>query len=147
LVALLQERPAPGRNGQSVWVIYRVSDAALFLAAVAMHHLRVEGDFDKLLGASAWPEALASLAPRQALVTGRLIVLAAAGKSALVPFSCWLPPAMEGPTVKIPYATPNRAGRLDPPMAPLASWSTRAANGEDGRRAPVSAGHSRGPRW
>ena len=42
--------PAPARNGLWVWVIYRVSDAALLLAAVAMHHLRGEGDFDVLLG-------------------------------------------------------------------------------------------------
>jgi NAD(P)H-quinone oxidoreductase subunit 5 len=98
LVAFFQERPAPARNGQSVWVIYRVSDAALLLAAVAMHHLRGEGDFDKLLGAGAWPEAHASVSSAQALVVGLLILLAAAGKSALVPFSGWLPRAMEGPT-------------------------------------------------
>jgi len=98
LVAFFQDRPAPSRNGQSIWVIYRISDAALLLAAVAMHHLRGEGDFDKLLGAGSWPDAHASIAPGQALVVGLLILLAAAGKSALVPFSGWLPRAMEGPT-------------------------------------------------
>jgi len=98
LVAFFQERPAPARNGQSVWVIYRVSDAALLLAAVVMHHLRGEGDFDKLLGAGDWPEAHSSLASSVALGVGLLILLAAAGKSALVPFSGWLPRAMEGPT-------------------------------------------------
>jgi NAD(P)H-quinone oxidoreductase subunit 5 len=36
--------------------------------------------------------------PGQALVVGLLILVAAAGKSALVPFSGWLPRAMEGPT-------------------------------------------------
>jgi NADH-quinone oxidoreductase subunit L len=98
LVAFYQERPAPARNGLSVWVIYRVSDAALLLAAVAMHHLRGEGDFDKLLGAGSWPEHNASIAASQAIVVGLLLLLAAAGKSALVPFSGWLPRAMEGPT-------------------------------------------------
>jgi NAD(P)H-quinone oxidoreductase subunit 5 len=98
LVAYFQERPAPARNGLWVWVVYRVSDAALLLAAVAMHHLRGEGDFDQLLGAGSWPETHAALSARQALVVGGLLLVAAAGKSALVPFSGWLPRAMEGPT-------------------------------------------------
>jgi NAD(P)H-quinone oxidoreductase subunit 5 len=98
LVAFYQERPAPARNGLWVWVVYRVSDAALLLAAVVMHHLRGEGDFDKLLGAVSWPEAHAAVAPGQALIVGLLLLAAAAGKSALVPFSGWLPRAMEGPT-------------------------------------------------
>ena len=56
LVAFFQERPAPARNGLWVWVVYRVSDAALLLAAVVMHHLSGEGDFDKLLGTGPWPD-------------------------------------------------------------------------------------------
>jgi NADH-quinone oxidoreductase subunit L len=99
LVAFFHERPAPVRNGLRVWVVYRVSDAALLMAALAMHHLRGEGDFDQLLGAAtSWPEGNAQLTEHQALVVGLLLLLAAAGKSALVPFSGWLPRAMEGPT-------------------------------------------------
>jgi NADH-quinone oxidoreductase subunit L len=98
LVAFYQERPAPPRNGLWIWVVYRVSDAALLLAAVVMHHLRGEGDFDKLLGSGAWPYEYSSLAPQQALLVGLLLLVAAAGKSGLVPFSGWLPRAMEGPT-------------------------------------------------
>jgi NAD(P)H-quinone oxidoreductase subunit 5 len=98
LVAFFQERPAPARNGLWVWVVYRVSDAALVLAAVAMHHLRGEGDFGQLLGPDPWPMGQAMIAPHQALVVGLLMLVAAAGKSALVPFSGWLPRAMEGPT-------------------------------------------------
>ncbi len=98
LVAFFQERPAPSRNGLWVWVIYRVSDAALLLAAVAMHHLGGEGDFDVLLGTGLWPDQHASATPYQALVVGLLLLVAAAGKSALVPFAGWLPRAMEGPT-------------------------------------------------
>jgi NAD(P)H-quinone oxidoreductase subunit 5 len=98
LVAYFQERPAPARNGLRVWVVYRVSDAALLLAAIAMHHLKGEGDFDKLLGPQPWPDGATPLSEGQALLVGLLLLLAAAGKSALVPFSGWLPRAMEGPT-------------------------------------------------
>jgi NAD(P)H-quinone oxidoreductase subunit 5 len=98
LVAYFQERPAPVRNGLRVWVVYRVSDAALLLAAIVMHHLTGEGDFDRLLGAGPWPDGQASVTAGQAFVVGLLLLVAAAGKSALVPFSGWLPRAMEGPT-------------------------------------------------
>ena len=98
LVAFYQERPAPARNGLWVWIIYRVSDASLLLASVVMHHLRGEGDFDKLLGPGPWPHEISAVTTGQALLIGILLVGAAAGKSALVPFSGWLPRAMEGPT-------------------------------------------------
>jgi NAD(P)H-quinone oxidoreductase subunit 5 len=98
LVAFFQERPGPARNGLWVWTIYRFSDAALLLAAVVMHHLRGEGDFDKLLGNGLWPEITPTLPTNQALLVGLLVLVAAMGKSALVPFSGWLPRAMEGPT-------------------------------------------------
>jgi NAD(P)H-quinone oxidoreductase subunit 5 len=98
LVAFYQERPAPPRNALWIWSVYRISDAALLLAAVVMHHLVGEGDFDRLLGSGIWPDETASLAPNQALLVGLLLLVAAAGKSGLVPFSGWLPRAMEGPT-------------------------------------------------
>jgi NAD(P)H-quinone oxidoreductase subunit 5 len=99
LIAFFQERPAPARNGFRVWVVYRFSDAALLLAAIVMHHMSGEGDFDKLLGgAKPWPDGETTVSERQALIVGFLLVIAAAGKSALVPFSSWLPRAMEGPT-------------------------------------------------
>ena len=70
LVAFFQERPAPRGTGCGSGSIYRVSDAALLLAAVVMHHLRGEGDFDKLLGTGLWPEIVPSLTPHQALLRG-----------------------------------------------------------------------------
>ena len=98
LVAFHFERAAPARNGLRVWVVYRISDAALLIAAVVMHHLTGEGDFQKLVGAGTWPDGTALVTEYQALVVGLLLLVAAAGKSALVPFSGWLPRAMEGPT-------------------------------------------------
>ncbi len=98
LVAFFQERPAPVRNGLRVWIIYRVSDLALLVAAVVMHHVSGEGDFDKLLSSRSWPEQHTNLSEANAMLVGGLLLFAAAGKSALVPFSGWLPRAMEGPT-------------------------------------------------
>src|SRR5438270_4241130 len=87
LIGFFQERPAPSRNGLRVWVVYRISDAALLLAAVVTHHLIRTGDFAKLFGGVPWPNGQATVTEDQALLIGLLLVVAAAGKSALVPFS------------------------------------------------------------
>jgi NADH:ubiquinone oxidoreductase subunit 5 (subunit L)/multisubunit Na+/H+ antiporter MnhA subunit len=98
LVAFFHERTNPVRNGQRVWVIYRIADAAFLIAALTLHHLTGEGDFDGLMGTGPWPEGQATISESHALFVGLLLLVAAAGKSALVPFSGWLPRAMEGPT-------------------------------------------------
>ncbi|MBS0211215.1 MAG: oxidoreductase [Planctomycetes bacterium] len=98
LVAFFHERLLPVRNGLRVWAIYRVSDAALLVASVVLHHTAAQGDFDGLFGTGVWPEGQSVLDPSQAFWVGLLVLIAAAGKSALVPFSGWLPRAMEGPT-------------------------------------------------
>jgi len=98
LVSFFQERMSPVRNGLRVWSVYRISDAALLIAAVALHGMRGHGDFDELFGVGPWPGSPPALTAMQALVVGLLLLTAAAGKSALIPFSGWLPRAMEGPT-------------------------------------------------
>jgi NAD(P)H-quinone oxidoreductase subunit 5 len=98
LVAFFQERTAPVKNGERLWSVYRISDAAFLLAAVALHHVSGAGDFAELMGTGPWPEGEAALTSGQALSVGLLLLIACAGKSALVPFSGWLPRAMEGPT-------------------------------------------------
>ncbi len=98
LIAFFQDRPAPPRNGLRVWIVYRFGDAALMLAAIVMHELNGAGDFDHIVGRHAWPEHDPLLIGPHFALLGVLFVLAAAGKSALAPFSGWLPRAMEGPT-------------------------------------------------
>lgn len=98
LVAYFHERPNPVRNGQRVWSVYRLADAAFLMAAVALHHVRGGGEFSGLMGEGPWPQGHAALTANQALGVGLLLLLAAAGKSGLIPFSGWLPRAMEGPT-------------------------------------------------
>ena len=98
LVAYFHERPGPVRNGQRVWTTYRIADAAFLIAALAMHHMTGAGDFDGLMGSGPWPQGVANIDAWSALVVGLLLLLAAAGKSGMTPFSGWLPRAMEGPT-------------------------------------------------
>jgi NAD(P)H-quinone oxidoreductase subunit 5 len=98
LIAFFQDRPSPPRNGLRVWIVYRVGDAALMLAAILMHDLNGAGDFDHLVGDRAWPAHDPLLIGPHFTLLGFLFVVAAAGKSALLPFSGWLPRAMEGPT-------------------------------------------------
>ena len=98
LVAYFHDRPSAVHNGQRVWTTYRIADAAFLIAALTMHHLTGGGDFDQLMGEGPWPEGVAAANAWQALAVGLLLLLAAAGKSGMAPFSGWLPRAMEGPT-------------------------------------------------
>lgn len=98
LVAFFHERPGPVRNGHRIWTTYRLADAAFLIAALTMHHLTGAGDFDGLMGSGPWPDGVAAVTSWSALAVGSLLLLAAAGKSGMVPFSGWLPRAMEGPT-------------------------------------------------
>lgn len=94
LVGFFHERPAPLGNALRVFAVYRVSDAAMLSAAVLLHHWAGSGSLSLVFsGAST-----AAMGPGRSLVIVLLLVAAVAGKSALLPFSGWLPRAMEGPT-------------------------------------------------
>ena len=76
-----------------------------------------------------------ALTGHQGFVVGLLVLVAAAGKSALVPFSGWLPRAMEGPTpssavfygaCRSTWGVPAPAGQPAPGLVALAlgAWSS-----------------------
>jgi len=96
LVGFFHERRSTVNNALRVFAVYRVSDAAMLSAAVLLHHWAQDGSLTSLFSASG-AEAL-GLAQGQAVLIAVLLIVAVAGKSSLLPFSGWLPRAMEGPT-------------------------------------------------
>jgi NADH-quinone oxidoreductase subunit L len=95
LVAFFQERPAAVANAFRVLSVYRISDAAMLAAAVLLRHVAGTDSLSLLFGGAA---PTARLSATHATIIAILIIVAVAGKSALLPFSSWLPRAMEGPT-------------------------------------------------
>jgi len=95
-VGYFHERRAPVVNALRVFAVYRVSDAAMFGAAVLLHHWAGSGSLSLLFSGHAGSEF--ALHGNQSATIALLLLGAVAGKSALLPFSGWLPRAMEGPT-------------------------------------------------
>jgi NAD(P)H-quinone oxidoreductase subunit 5 len=94
LVGFFHERPAPLGNALRVFAVYRVSDAAMLSAAVLLHHWAGSGSLALVFSRAS----TVAIGPERSLAIALLLLLAVAGKSALLPFSGWLPRAMEGPT-------------------------------------------------
>jgi NAD(P)H-quinone oxidoreductase subunit 5 len=97
LVAFFHERPAPVSNALRVFAVYRISDAAMLSAAVLLRHLAGTDSLALLFSGGGTTAAFGLTGP-DATMIAVLLVVAVAGKSALLPFSSWLPRAMEGPT-------------------------------------------------
>ncbi len=89
LIAFFQRRTAPVENGLRVFAVYRACDIGLLVGVFAMHHWA---------GTASFAGGLPRLSSAEAVTVCLLLLLAAAGKAAQVPFSGWLPRAMEGPT-------------------------------------------------
>lgn len=98
LVAFFSHRREPRDAGLRVFVTYRLFDVGLLVAAVLLHHEALSGQFRDAFGAVQWPLAVAHLPPAGATLIALSLAVAAAGKSAQLPASGWLPRAMEGPT-------------------------------------------------
>jgi NADH-quinone oxidoreductase subunit L len=95
LVAFFHERPAAVANAFRVVSVYRIGDAAMLSAAVLLRHVAGTDSVALLFGGSA---SAAGVTVGNATIIAILLIIAVACKSALLPFSSWLPRAMEGPT-------------------------------------------------
>ncbi|MFY1832379.1 proton-conducting transporter membrane subunit [Myxococcus fulvus] len=89
LIGFFHERATPVSAGLRAFGTYRLCDLGLLGGLVLMHHL---------LGTTAWSGSLKHLGAWPATAVSLGLLLAAMGKSAQLPFSGWLPRAMEGPT-------------------------------------------------
>jgi NADH-quinone oxidoreductase subunit L len=89
LIGFFERRPAPVENGLYVFGIYRTCDLGLLVGIFALHHWA---------GTASLGSAFPTLPGARTVVVCLLLLFAAAGKAAQVPFSGWLPRAMEGPT-------------------------------------------------
>jgi NADH-quinone oxidoreductase subunit L len=90
-IGFFHERDEPVQSAVRAFATYRFSDAGLLIATVTTFELLGSARF------SAFDRA-ASLPPAESSIIALLFLVSAMGKSAQLPFSGWLPRAMEGPT-------------------------------------------------
>lgn len=98
LIAFYRERYLPVKNAVKVFFIYRIGDVGFILAMWLSHHAWHSNiNFANLNQLDFVQDHLRESAG-VGIAVGLLFFLVAMGKSALFPFSSWLPRAMEGPT-------------------------------------------------
>ena len=97
LIGFFHERANAVRAAIRAFITYRVCDVGLLAASVVAHAEVGSADFDRLFH-GAWPEATCLVPASTATLLALLLIFAALGKTAQVPFTGWLPLAMEGPT-------------------------------------------------
>lgn len=98
LIAFYRNRFLPVKNAIKVFSVYRLGDIGLILTMWMSHHLWHENiSFMKLNNYELVHEHL-NAHSYVGIFISIMILIASAAKSAQLPFSSWLPRAMEGPT-------------------------------------------------
>jgi NADH:ubiquinone oxidoreductase subunit 5 (subunit L)/multisubunit Na+/H+ antiporter MnhA subunit len=98
LIAFYRDRYLPVKNALKVISIYRLGDVCLMVALWMAHHIFHQNiTFFQLNDVAFVADKLANYSSLF-IFTAIMFVVAAAAKSAMLPFSSWLPRAMEGPT-------------------------------------------------
>jgi NADH-quinone oxidoreductase subunit L len=90
-IGFFHERDEPTRSSIRAFATYRLCDAGFLMAMVSVHEVLGSTRFSVL-------EQSGTLPVWETTTIAALFLLSAMGKSAMLPFSGWLPRAMEGPT-------------------------------------------------
>jgi NADH-quinone oxidoreductase subunit L len=98
LIAFYRFRYLPVKNAVKVFSIYRIGDVGLILAMWMSHHLWHENITFLKLSDFAVVHSQLQTHSLIGVFISLMILVSAAAKSAQLPFSSWLPRAMEGPT-------------------------------------------------
>jgi NADH:ubiquinone oxidoreductase subunit 5 (subunit L)/multisubunit Na+/H+ antiporter MnhA subunit len=98
LIAFYRDRYLPVKNAVKVFSIYRIGDIGLILAMWMSHHLWHENITFLKLNNYELVHAELQQHTLVGVFISLMVLVAAAAKSAQLPFSSWLPRAMEGPT-------------------------------------------------
>ncbi|SOD98783.1 proton-conducting transporter transmembrane domain-containing protein [Spirosoma fluviale] len=98
LIAFYRNKYLPVKNAVKVFSVYRIGDVGLLLAMWMSHHLWHENITFLKLGDYALVHEHLQTHSFIGVFISLMILSSAAAKSAQLPFSSWLPRAMEGPT-------------------------------------------------
>ena len=98
LIGFYRDRYLPVKNAFKVFSIYRIADVGLLLAMWMSHHLFHENITFLKLSNDAMVSHHLETHSFIGIFISLMILVSAAAKSAQLPFSSWLPRAMEGPT-------------------------------------------------
>jgi NADH-quinone oxidoreductase subunit L len=98
LIAFYRDRYLPVKNAVKVFSIYRIADVGLIMAMWMSHHLWNENITFLKLSQYELVDTQLTQHSMIGVFISLMILMSAAAKSAQLPFSSWLPRAMEGPT-------------------------------------------------
>lgn len=98
LIAFYRKRYLPVKNALKVFSIYRIGDVGLLLTMWMSHHLWHENVLFVKLSNYELVHQQVETHSISGILISLMLLIAASAKSAQLPFSAWLPRAMEGPT-------------------------------------------------
>lgn len=98
LIAFYRDRYLPVKNALKVFSVYRIADVGLLLAMWMSHHFWHANVPFSLLNSHELVREHMVGHQGMAWVIAAAVLLTAMAKSAQLPFTAWLPRAMEGPT-------------------------------------------------